>query len=202
MAKRDDITAELVRQLLDYDLETGILRWKMRTPDMFAETAQRTAIHNCNAWNAKNAGKQIVCLAQGYIKFAIFENGFLAHRVIWLWMTGEWPPDDIDHKNGNRSDNRWYNLRLATRSENNENRNGKGKGRSGFIGVLWDEHLKKYRARINKNGKSIYLGCFINPEDASRAYKIAKRGFHKFQPELRKDAISKPDTKPDNDGGA
>jgi hypothetical protein len=147
---RDDLTAEYVRELLDYDPENGALTWKRSDRP---------------GWNGKPAGKQF---ARGQSQIQIGGRGrmYLIHRIIWLMQTGEWPPHQIDHIDGNPSNNRWSNLRLATASENCMNRGLRPDNSTGFPGVS-KRRGGSFRAYINKQGKREYLGDF---DTAERAY--------------------------------
>jgi len=100
---------------------------------------------------------------------------------------GSLPADmQIDHINGNRSDNRIANLRLAEPSENQQNYRG-GYGVSGKTGAIWNSTRGLYESRIRVNGKQLFLGYFENAEDAHRAYLAAKQSLHPFQPTIRID---------------
>lgn len=104
------------------------------------------------------------------------------HRLAWLYMTGSMPPDQIDHKDGNRANNRFSNLRLATYFQNSQNRPVKSSNSSGYRGVTWHKNNQMYHARIMVNGRSHSLGYFHSPEEAHDAYLDAKRRLHRFQP--------------------
>jgi hypothetical protein len=105
-------------------------------------------------------------------------SSYLAHRIAWVIKTGENPTFDIDHINGNKWDNRWCNLRIATRSENRCNCEPSLSNTSGTIGVTFHKLVKKYVAQIKKHGKSYHLGCFENIEDAIKCRKNAEKIFH------------------------
>ena len=111
-----------------------------------------------------------------YVDVSIGNRMFQAHRLAWLYVYGSFPKGAIDHINGDKRDNRLFNLREATRSENGCNR-GKGKANSsGFKGVdLW---CGKWRARIKKHGKSVFLGYFEIAEKAHEAYCDAAKEIH------------------------
>jgi hypothetical protein len=110
----------------------------------------------------------------------IFGRLYKAHRLAWLYIKGEWPTLDVEHKNLKKSDNRWKNLRESDDSGNQANTGRRRDNNSGFKSV----HRRsdgKYRARVQRNGKRISLGSFATPEAAHAAYvKAAKKHFGKF----------------------
>lgn len=110
----------------------------------------------------------------GYRRINVLGCRVFEHRLAWFYMTGEWPPHDIDHINGTRDDNRWSNLRAVTRSENNLNLRGapKGHNRTGVLGVCKTKS-NTYFARIKVDGREMYLGSFASAEEAGAAYKAA-----------------------------
>ena len=153
----DPLTIEQLRAALDYDPETGILRWRYRS--------------DCPVqWNGKWAGK----LAGNYSKrpghVRINQRHYTVHRVAWCLVYGENPPEMIDHANGDWRDNRITNLRLASRSQNAANTGVWGHNTSGFKGVCWDNRAGRWRAQIQHNKTHYYLGDFRTPEEAYDAY--------------------------------
>lgn len=101
-----------------------------------------------------------------------------AHRIVWKWMTGEDPVGDVDHINGDKADNRWENLRLATRSQNMANRGSPRRRRSDLPkGVTYCPQTGRYRASLTVNYKTIRLGRHDTPEQAHAAYctEVARR---------------------------
>ena len=101
---------------------------------------------------------------------------YLAHRLVWLYVYGDWPDGQIDHKNGDRDDNRIGNLRLASASQNQWNCKTPKNNKSGYKGVYSDRGY--WRAVIRKNGKPKYLGYFDTPELAHAAYCQAANEMH------------------------
>lgn len=104
---------------------------------------------------------------------------YRASRLAYLWMKGEWPPAEMDHRNTIPADDRWRNLRPATRTQNV--RNVRQRSTNPFKGITWNKAQHCWRAQICVNYRVIYLGSFDNPEDAHAAYlKAAMRHFGSF----------------------
>lgn len=113
----------------------------------------------------------------GYINVSVKGRLYRAHRLVWLICKGNWPHGDIDHIDGNRSNNKIENLRQTTRSENMQNqRFPRGNNKNGLLGI--SSNKGRWMARINVNGKQIYLGTFDSPEIAHSTYVLAKRQMH------------------------
>lgn len=156
-----------IADYLRYEPETGLFYWI------------KTSGHRISA--GSQAGTNSGGIRGIQIGFA--GKRYRAARLAWRLMTGEWPPNQIDHINGNPIDNRWENLRPATQHENMQNTTAQSRNRSGLIGVSTSG--KKYRARIGKNGKQIEIGRFDSADEAHEAYKSAKREMHTFNREVR-----------------
>ena len=115
--------------------------------------------------------------ANGYIYIGLFGRTVLAHRLAWFYMTGGWPPNDIDHINGDRADNRWENIRAVTRSVNLQNRKRARSGtKTGVLGVT--PHQGRYRASIRVYGHQKHIGCFDTAGKAHQEYLKVKRIVH------------------------
>ncbi len=116
----------------------------------------------------------------GYVYVAVLGIKILAHRVAWALAHGEWPPHDIDHIDGVRSNNRLSNLRPATRGENMQNeRRARASNKScGLLGVSWSKAANRWSAGIKVGGKKKHLGLFDCPNQAHEAYIEAKRELH------------------------
>lgn len=154
------ITADRLRELVHYCPETGI----------FTHLQSR---------GPKKAGMPAGSLRKdGYVYIMIGRHRTMAHRFAWLYMTGEWPIADIDHIDGNKSNNSFRNLRDVSRRVNTQNQNrAKRTSKTGYLGVRY-HGPNKFVAAISINGKSMYLGVFRNPAEAHQAYLKAKRELH------------------------
>lgn len=173
MAKRPLPSPEELRQLLSYDAETGKLFWLPRPREIFA-TSRAFAL-----WNTRFAGHEAFTSVNnnGYRHGKVFGIGLLASRVIWALQTGAWPTEYIDHRDTDRLNNKWCNLRSATHAENMHNQ-GRRRSTSGLKGVHWDSRDQKWRAQIMRDGKKHFLGNFTTAEAAHEAYKIAAGRLH------------------------
>lgn len=157
----NDLTqAELVR-LLDYNPDTGVFTWKARR---FGVTV------------GKAAGS--IDPKHHYLRIRVLNRGYLGHRLAWLYVYGEWPAHEIDHKDRNRTNNSITNLRCATRSENQQNKPVYRNNATGAKGVHWHGQHKKYAAVIQFRGKRKHLGLFSTVEAASAAYQEASKRVH------------------------
>lgn len=116
----------------------------------------------------------------GYIAISIDSKKYLAHRLAWLYMTGEWPENQTDHIDHVRDNNKWDNLRKATNQENLKNQSIRKNNESGITGVCWHKTANKWMAYINLSEGSKYLGIFTDWFEAACARKSAdnKYGFH------------------------
>lgn len=157
------LTAERLRELLDYDPLTGIFTWRTRRGSV-----PRGGV-------AGHLG------AHRYVVIKLGRRRHRAHRLAWLHTHGVWPALHIDHINGVRHDNRLVNLREANHSENAQNQpHLRANNTSGFLGVTWSARDKRWQAGININKKRIHLGHFHTAEEASAAYREAKARLHPF----------------------
>lgn len=130
----------------------------------------------------------IKCPEIGYISKTdgyhyIYVSGFgrfLAHRLAWLYMTGEMPDGEIDHINHIKTDNRAINLRVVTHKENGRNTSKPSNNTSGVVGVHWRKDRSKWQCHIKVDGKKLNLGCFSCLDEATKVRKEAevKYGFH------------------------
>jgi len=111
--------------------------------------------------------------SNGYRRIMVAGHRYFAHRLAWFYMTGGWPPAVVDHKNVCPDDNRWKNLRLATRSQNQANQRKRSGTMSPLKGAHWNRFRGYWQSYIRVGGKSVFLGRFDAPEDAHAAYVAA-----------------------------
>lgn len=156
-------SVETLKEIFDYNPETGLLVWKNRT--------------NSRNWAGKEAGTKH---NQGYKKVTVYGETYLIHRIIWKLVTGN-EAEEIDHIDGVRANNKVENLRAVTAAENHKNTQKSSKNTSGVTGVLFENRTRKPVARIKVNGVTISLGTFDTFEAAVFARKAAeiKYKFHK-----------------------
>lgn len=166
-----------LQELFDADFEAGTLTWRVRPVSQFKGGKQRSAAHACANWNSRWAGRAAGTQdGQGYL--AVHAKGKLhrVHRIIFALAHGFWP-DQIDHKNGIRDDNRLANLANVSIALNNKNQTARRGGSSRFPGVSLLKRGGRWQAGIKIGGKRKHLGYFTNEEDAAAAYRTAARAF-------------------------
>jgi len=110
---------------------------------------------------------------EGYLLIMINKKRYKAHRLAFLYINGIFPKEDVDHINHDRGDNRWVNLREASRHENCKNRKLCSLNKSGTVGVFWYKNNNKWGAYISSNNKRIHLGLFEDKQDAIKARQEA-----------------------------
>ena len=158
------LTHSRLRQLLAYDMDTGIFVWRVSRGRMAKVGDVAGHLHT-----------------DGYIRIVVDQKSYKAHRLSFLYMTKSFPCNDIDHINHVRNDNRWANLRIASKAVNSRNRSLQYNNTSGVGGVTFYKSFNKWVAYITANGKREYLGNYIEKWDAVCARKRAEFGyeFHK-----------------------
>jgi hypothetical protein len=117
--------------------------------------------------------------ANGYYAISVDGRIHLAHRLAWLYMTGDYPPFDIDHINGDTSDCRFDNLREAKPHENLWNRSKQSNNKSGHKNVSWSKPANKWEVRLRRNGKQIIVGYSDNLEMAAKMAVEARIRHHR-----------------------
>lgn len=153
-----------LKKLLAYEAKTGVFTWSAKP-----------------SWGV-NAGDRAGYTADsGYRSIAIGGTAYKEHRLAWLYVTGELPEFDIDHINGARDDNRFSNLRHATRLENMQNVSVSKANSTGFVGTCFITAKQKWAAYITVARRRIHLGHFDSLNDAVAARLAAKQKHHTFQ---------------------
>lgn len=152
------LSAEHLRELMNYEPETGVFRWRVARSNRVKVGAIAGAVNKCT----------------GYVDIRIVVDAtkqhYSGHRLAWFWMTGKWPPLPIDHIDCNRSNNAWKNLRCATKGQNAVNTDKPRPSRSGLRGVFPSRNGGRWVSKIEVSGKQIYLGTFDTRADAREAY--------------------------------
>jgi hypothetical protein len=166
MAKRN-LSQERLKEVLHYDQNTGVFTWLIET-HAYGGTRFPGDVAGCHR-------------PDGYIDIGIDGGRYLAHHLAFLWMTGEMPVTlpkfRMDHKDWNRSNNRWDNLRLVTNAGNLQNQHAARKNNK--LGVLGVRQMNsKFEARITVGGVQLTIGYFATAELAHIAYVEAKRKLH------------------------
>jgi len=154
------ITQSRLKERLHYDPETGVFEWLVKP-----RSAKKGEI-------VGGVGKN------GYWRIAVDGERYLAHRLAWMYVYGKWPDDEIDHKNGNKLDNRISNLREASRSQNLANTKTRKDSTHGLKGVSFHKRDGKYMTRIMAEKKRIMIGYYLTAEAAHEAYRIASEHYY------------------------
>ncbi len=157
----DVITQEKLMGLLRYDPGTGLFVWLVVRGRFARPGSPAGAEHKAKRSNSS------------YIRIKIDGRSYLAHRLAFLYMTGNWPVGLPDHVNMNTMDNRWMNLRESTPSQNQANRTVRKDNKTGIKGVFYIPRDKKFSSEIQVQGQQIRLGYFDTAEAAGAAYEIA-----------------------------
>lgn len=170
---RSQITQEIARELIDYNPDTGVTIWRERDIKWF-KNGKKTASHCQKVWNSKFAGKiAFSAKAKGYFVGDILGVRMFAHRIVWLWWYGEWPKFEIDHIDGNPSNNEIKNLRDVPHIINGRNTRMHKNNTSGANCIEVCKRTGKFIAVCNKGVPSvkITLGRFDTLEEAKIARK-------------------------------
>lgn len=163
-SKHQMITQAELKEVLTYNHETGIFTW------------------NSSRGKAIKGGVAGTLLDNGYLCIRYKGKGYKAHRLAFIYMNGFYPTDfDTDHINHIKTDNRWSNLRLVTKSENQRNRSLNANNKYGQTGIYHNKKKDTWQVSITINGKWKTINEFKDKEKAVQARKEAevKYGFHK-----------------------
>lgn len=154
------ITDKELKEILNYDPDSGVFIRKKNSGGILAGTIAGS-VH------------------AGYRQISVNGKKYYAHRLAWLYMTGDMPTFEIDHINGDKDDNRWANLREASHTNNVMNIGLRSDNSSGYKGV--SKKRNSWQARIWLDGKQTVIGCFPTKEEAARAYdKLALEHYGEY----------------------
>jgi hypothetical protein len=155
------LTIKRLKELLHYDPVTGVFTRLVPRPGPNGHVGAEAGCDN----------------GQGYIRIYVDSVPYKARRLAWFYMTGEWV-DEVDHRNTVRSDNRWGNLREATRGQNRTNCSAYKNNTSGLKGVSFYRPNGKWKAQIQASGRKTFLGYHDTPEEAHSAYIAMANKLH------------------------
>jgi HNH endonuclease len=156
------LTTDRLKRLLDYSAETGLFVWKLYR----GSTIKPGDVAGSDKGN-------------GYVQIRVDGTLCLAHRLAWFYVTGSWPLREIDHINGDRSDNRFANLRDVSTSVNGQNaRRARSCNSSGLLGVSFDKSKNRFAAQITTDGKHTMIGRYKTAAEAHAVYIEEKRKAH------------------------
>lgn len=147
------LTAALLRDLMKYDETTGLFTSRVKLNSRWPAGRTRGGINH-----------------DGYRLISIKGRQYMAHRLVWLYVHGCWPDQEVDHINGDKDDNRLANLRLANREQNNRNARIRKDNKSGLKGVHRIPS-GRYVAAVSFKNKKQYLGVFPTAQEAHQAYE-------------------------------
>lgn len=161
------ITQDQLKEVLHYCPETGVFTW------LVGGHKRRAGVEAGYVDRHSISGK-------AYRRQWLHGRSYLTHRLAFLYMTGEFPEDQVDHKDGNGLNNAWTNLRAVSNDENQKNKRRHVNNTSGTTGVVWAKDRRKWQAGIKLNGCHKHLGRFHDKEEAIAARKAAEAtyGFH------------------------
>lgn len=161
------IDQETVKKLFHYDAESGKLLWRYGNG------------RNVKPWQEAKALN-----GKGYVCVKVLGKNYPAHRIIWLYVHGDFPKQFIDHKNRVRNDNRLCNLRDVSRSDNAQNISLPSHNKSGHIGVSWIKTHNSWTVYVAVNKKNKWLGYYKNLDDAITARKEAEKKYYNLPEEV------------------
>lgn len=162
MESNERLTQSKLKNLLHYDPDTGVFTWK----NPAGTKTKPGDIAGC-------ASKHL-----GYRYITVLNKRRLAHRLAWVYMTGRWPEDQIDHINGERDDNRWVNLREADQSQQCGNSALRSDNKAGARGVYWCKEKRKWAVDLQYQGRRYRLGRYTDFEEATELSELARQMFY------------------------
>lgn len=166
-----ELTQKIIKELIIYNKETGIINWNPRTSKNAKNVACMKAFNTRFANKIAGNIKKNIKTGRKYYEIKIFSKKYQSHRIIFLYMTGSFPKNEVDHIDGNGLNNKWENLREVNKSDNQRNRKLNKNNSTGCPGVYRLAN-NKYRVKINHDNKELHLGYY---NDLDTAIKIRKK---------------------------
>ena len=163
MIIRRQVTIEMLRSMIDYNPDTGAMRWKERQG---------------RARGRARAGQPVGYFKRPYRTINIYGNKLYVHRVAFALANNRWPYPICDHINGNPDDNRACNLREATPLQSAHNISGHKKSFSGVKGVAWHPKNRRWTTRVMHKGRSYAFGCYATIKEAAQAVRAGREQLH------------------------
>lgn len=160
---RSDISRERLLELCTYNPESGVFLWNHLPGKGRGRGGQ--GIGWIDDW--------------GYVRAEFDAVAYRLHRLAWLYMTGEWPSEEIDHIDGDPANNAWSNLRQATRVQNSQNTKIRANNTSGVKGVSRHPQCDRWMARVGAGKRRHYLGIFLTKDEAEQAVREFRQVAHK-----------------------
>jgi HNH endonuclease len=161
LAKEQALTLTRLKELLYLDISTGLLYWTVNGPG-------KRRVGKA-AGTIDNHGYRVICVDY---------KSYFAHRLIWFYVHGEWPPHELDHKEMLRADNRVSELRLATHGQNKANSKRQRNNTTGYKGVSWFKPKRKFMVEVQKDKKRHFVGYFNTAEEGYLAYCKKAKELH------------------------
>ena len=180
------ITQDQLKEVINYNPLTGDFTWRHRGESFFK--TYRSYRSFCGKYDGKVAGNTKTSKeGKTYRNIMIFDTTYLSHRLAWLYVTGSFPCDEIDHIDGNGENNRLVNLRDVTRTENGRNKRKPVTNKSGVMGVHWHKRDLVWCAQIKVDQKVINLGTSTSIESEIKLRRAAeiKYNFHPNHGDVR-----------------
>ncbi len=176
--KLDTLSQDVLKELVYYNGDTGLMTWKLRSPKWFTASEHKTSDHICAIWNSKYAGQEVGSLNESTQTYRakLLGKCYEKSRLAYLYETGLCP-EEVGHINGNSLDNRFINLCNQSVTDNRRSRGPSKMNKTSIVGVCFHKRDNLWRAKIRHNGQEIGLGYHKSLFDACAARKSAENKY-------------------------